>query len=110
MDEVHEVGCWLFWSAKGTLIKIMALLNQSDVQTEDGHAMVATQCVGASVTSAKKMSAVDTWRLQHCQHRGATKDGHSLLLLKSGFITCALTDREVVGCLLSLVHVSHPTG
>ena len=46
----------------------------------------ATQCVGASVPSAKVMSEVNTWRLQHCRHRGANKDGHSSLLLKPGFI------------------------
>ena len=32
------------------------------------------------------MSEVDTWRLQHCGHRSANKDGHSLLLLRPGFI------------------------
>ena len=32
------------------------------------------------------MSEVDTWRLQHCQHKGTNKDGHRLLLLKPEFI------------------------
>ena len=45
------------------------------------------------------MSEVDTWRLQHCGHRSANKDGHSLLLLRPGFIQAHLyaspeTDRE----------------
>ena len=56
--------------------------------------------MGASVPSAKEMSEVDTWRLQHCRHRGANKDGHSSLLLKPGFIevhvyTSPKTNREL---------------
>ena len=86
------------------------MLNQNDAQTEDGHAMMELDAfqslrnlshVDASVTSVKEMSEVDTWRLQHCGHRGANKDGHSLQLLKPGFIqahvyTSPKTDRKVV--------------
>ena len=61
---------------------------------------LTTQCVGASVTSAKETREVDAQRLQHCRHRGANKDGHSSLLLKPGFIqvhvyTSPKTHREV---------------